>query len=278
MERTFDRLDQLKIWIWLYQKVVFVIFEAWVFGLLWKVSSALLGDTRNLPESLKVILLWKAAHFLVTPFDKDPSVIAYAFTCLAKPEEDWTEFLPWKSIPWAAVEIWSTAGWDRPGKVSTKKYGQTRHCKTTGESWRSVGVRTTCEKREVWVGKQKAKILEIRGSGERQCRQGRDGGAARHSSRRDSLKSPRGAGSAEEKQVQACRRHHRSLELRASRESRKDEDSCTHRLGTNGVRTQAERIHSQRLKPRSETGVKGEPSTGEGSDSNLTSNMSMHRM
>lgn len=101
----------------------------------------------------------------------------------------------------------------------------------------------------------------------------KDGGAARHSSRRDSLKSPRReeAGSSMQKAPSEPGAQH------PGRAGRMRTPVPTDRV-RNGVRTQAERIHSQRLKTQVRNGVKGEPSTGEGSDSNSHFNTSMHRM
>lgn len=106
----------------------------------------------------------------------------------------------------------------------------------------------------------------------------KDGGAARHSSRRDSLKSPhkgegRGeAGSSMQKAPSEPGAQHPGRAGRMRTPVPTD-------LVRNGVRTQAERIHSQRLKTQVRNwGSRGEPSTGEGSDSNPHFNTSMHQM
>lgn len=91
----------------------------------------------------------------------------------------------------------------------------------------------------------------------------KDRGAARHSSRRDSLKSPHKGKGREEAGSSTQKTPSEPGAQHPGRAGRMRTPVPTNEV-RNGVRTQAERIHSQRLKTQVRNGLKGELSRGGG--------------
>lgn len=121
----------------------------------------------------------------------------------------------------------------------------------------------------------KTKILQIRGNGERQDRQGRTGELldiqADETVWRVHVK-----GKVEKKQVQARRRHHRSLELSVQGEPEGWGLLYPQTRYAMGSEPRLKEFIVRDLKPRSETGGQGgSPEVGRGLTTTLTSTLSI---